>query len=184
RPGLGAMDGRLAATLSAALLLAMALAGCASQPHFENAGASEVSARANLDGATHAAKAWDKTAKLVAVAAAETSDENGDVPADPNVGNGLAVQWTYAFVNTAGDSRYVDASADGTIVIKNETQAVDEYGAYMGGYAAAYQSYRSGSPDPAPLGDWPVDSDGALRAAMENATFARAAKGLNATLIL
>ncbi|MEA3199572.1 MAG: hypothetical protein QOE90_1000 [Thermoplasmata archaeon] len=179
------MDGRLRVALPAALFLALALSGCMQQPHFENAGASEVTARANLAAATHAAKSWDPTARLVAIAAAETADENAEVPADPAVANGLAVQWTYAFVNNASDLRYVDASADGTIVLKNETQAMDEYGSYMGGYAAAYQSYRGGAAANAePLGDWSVDSDRAVRAALENGTFAEAAQGDNATLVL
>lgn len=178
------MDGRLRAAIPVALLLALALAGCMGGPHFENAGASEVTARSNLALAASAAKAWDPAARLVGIAGGETREGDEDFPSDPDVGNGLAVLWTYVYQgNDSSASRAFEVSADGTVVSKNESEAMGDYGMYAGGYAAAYQSYRASTQGrPAPLGEWPTDSDGALDAAMGNDSFAGVARHPNATL--
>lgn len=179
------MHGRLWGVVPAVLLLALAFAGCMQQgPHFENAGATEVSARKNAELAASAAKAWDPAAKLVGIGGGESIDAPDDaLPADPDVGNGLAVQWTYVYQTAEGKSRAFEVSADGTVISKNESEAMGDYGAYAGGYAAAYQSYRAQSSGKAePLANWTWDSDAALGSAMKNETFRAAARAPNATL--
>ncbi|GEM_PF-4521170 len=178
------MHGRLSGIVPALLLLALAFTGCMGQgPHFENAGVKEVSAKRNADLAASAAKAWDKSAALVAVGGAEAQDApDPDLPADPDVGNGLATQWTYVYQSAEGKSRAFEVSADGTVVSKNESEAFDDYGSYAGSYAAAYQSYRAQSADGKPLGNWSWDSDAALAAALKNETFRGAARAPNSTL--
>lgn len=179
------MDARLRVALPAALLLSLALAGCMGGPHFESAGVDEVSARENLDLATRAAHGWDAHARLVGVAGGENGEGDEDFPADPHVGDGLAVLWTYVFQNNESQTRAFEVSADGTVVSKNESEAIQDYGAFAGGYAAAYQSYRaSQTPKGEALADWSVDSDDALDAALDNATFKAAARQANATLAM
>jgi hypothetical protein len=99
------------------------------------------------------------------------------------VGNGLAVQWTYVYQTAEGKNRAFEVSADGTVVSKNESDAMSDYGAYAGGYAAAYQAYQAqASGDATPLANWSWDSDAALASALKNETFRDAARAPNATL--
>jgi hypothetical protein len=179
------MQGRLLAPLAILVLLGVGLAGCMSQPEFQNAGVSEVSARQNVELAANAAKAWSEKAGLVGIGGAEARDGNDAMIAgDPDVGNGLATSWSYVYQSPAGEHRAFEVTADGTVVSKNETDAAADYGGMYGAYAGAYQAYRSQSTSSKgeALGDWSWDSDAALAAALRNETFASAARAPNATL--
>lgn len=170
------MNGRLAALL-ALTLVGTALTGCLQTPDFLKASTDEVGAMDNRGAADEAAKAWNPEAKLVGVGAIETTEEPkeadldgdgetaDDVPVDPEVGNGLARVWWYAYASS-DDIRAFRVLADGTV----ERQDDGGFGAQLAGAGM-------------PLGEWNTDSDGAIQVAKDNGTFLTSIAGENATVV-
>src|SRR5690349_19816002 len=100
---------RMHAIVALVMLAAAAGAGCVSSPSptrsptpGANVGATVVDATAGLDQANALARAWHADAALRSLAGSEgVAVPNDDPPfvydtrADPNVGDGLALEWTY-----------------------------------------------------------------------------------------
>lgn len=178
----------------AAALAVTGLAGCIEAPGFLNVSDVEVSALENRGLADEAAFAWNEKATLVSVMAFElTQSEEERIAADPEVGNGLAPAWWYVYCayvpkdaasegsgpargdayggKTSADVmpeiRAFKVTADGTV------SAEDEATAMTAGY----------SHDTADLSAWKIDSTEALAKAKTDTAFAKAAEGLNASVV-
>lgn len=139
--------------VAAALAAAPALAGCIGT-------ASAASAKAHRGAADDAARAWDAGAQLAQVVGVEGSlgalaalsgvREAGALAAadqDETVGDGLAEVWLYRYVAPAKDHSYV--------VVVDKAGGIVSKGAESEGARDA------------PLGTWDVDSDRALRLALD-----------------
>lgn len=156
------MDGRLlVATLA---LLTTALAGCLDAPG-ATADDGEVTALENLAVASAVAEEWNAGAELVSIFAVELAESDDPIPADPEVGNGEAPVWIFAYRTDAGDARAFLVLADGVVVEHEET-----YG------AEAYEDYAT------PIKGIVIDSDAGLAVAATSTPFADALLGANLTL--
>lgn len=133
----------------AALLL---LAGCIGS-------ASAASAKDNLGAADEAARKWDSNARLAQIVGAEgtlsalastfggSSSDLGSAGDDENVGDGLAEVWIYRYVADSKSMSYVVVvSKDGEILREGQEQK---------------------RADDRALGPWSLDSDDAVKLALE-----------------
>lgn len=159
------MDGRSYLILATLALLGTAFTGCIAPGLTQNSTDVEVPALKVRPGADAAAASWQPGAKLVAIFALESSEENEPFPIDATPGNGLAPVWSFAYVAPSGTPRAFLAFADGTVRSENETYGAEQYSAQ----AEA-------------LGNLTVDSDAALMTAAKDETFAPALHGDNVTL--
>lgn len=147
------------------LALFLALAGCIDSTAVPLWDEDEVTFDQVRDEAEDAAKAWNADAQLVGAFAFESKASEMDLEAvfadDPDVGNGRAVAWAFAFVG-GGRSYNVVVAANGSVVDHDEETGYE--------------------PD-AKLGAVKVDSDDAMDAAREDDRFTRAVASVDAVSI-
>lgn len=136
-----------------ASVASLVLAGCIGS-------AQAASAKENMGVADEAAKAWSPDAKLAQVAGVEgtfaalaaafaqvSTKDFGKAGEDEKVGDGLAEAWAYRYVAASKDKSYVVVlDKEGSIVRKGE------------------EGRRA---DDRPLAAWTLDSDAAMRIAVE-----------------
>lgn len=159
------MDGRSYPILATLALLGTALTGCIAPGLTQNSAETEVSALKALPGADAAAQSWAPGAKLLAVFALESAEDNEPIPADATPGNGLAPLWNFAYRSPDGATRAFLAFADGTVRTENETYGAEQY-----------------ADQASTLDDLKVDSDVALETAALDETFGAALRGEGLTL--